>query len=325
MDLRKLIKQVFDIQKNERVVLLYDMPHDNIPDNTAWQERRAWLDKWEEAIGKVDRLSFLAVGKNNAPLPQDILDQLTKYDVILAFTEYSATAPLIPICEQHRCRAASMPAIHKGMEKSALAADYSEVKKYALAIKELLNEATQARITFSTGDKLILDLAGMSGMDDNGECTQPGELINLPAGEAFICPKESVHSQGVLPFSYDGELVRFVVENNRIVRVEGEGKHACEMREFFSKKPSRAYIAELGIGCNPCAIVTGNVLEDEKAGIHIAYGHNTHFEGGTNESDVHEDLVFAADSPIVATRAVLVLQDREVNIAHNGKILYDSL
>jgi aminopeptidase len=49
-------------------------------------------------------------------------------------------------------------------------------------------------------------------------------------------------------------------------------------------------IAELGIGTNPAARLTGNVLEDEKAlgTIHLAFGTSLGI-GGVNRSSVHID------------------------------------
>ena len=55
---------------------------------------------------------------------------------------------------------------------------------------------------------------------------------------------------------------------------------------FFNENKSRRNIAELGIGCNPWAVVTGNSLEDEKVGLHIAYELSSHL-GGKIKSDMH--------------------------------------
>ena len=51
-------------------------------------------------------------------------------------------------------------------------------------------------------------------------------------------------------------------------------------------------LAELGIGTNPAAILTGNVLEDEKVigTIHLAFGTSAGL-GGVNVAGVHIDGV----------------------------------
>jgi leucyl aminopeptidase (aminopeptidase T) len=54
-------------------------------------------------------------------------------------------------------------------------------------------------------------------------------------------------------------------------------------------------IGELGIGVNPGAAITGNMLEDEKAlgTAHIAFGNNEDFPGGgMNKSKIHRDYLF---------------------------------
>ena len=125
--------------------------------------------------------------------------------------------------------------------------------------------------------------------------------------------------------NYKGELLKFIVKNNKIVNIEGEGPKADEAREFYSENDTRKNIAELGIGCNPKAIVTGNVLEDEKVGLHIAYGTSTHF-GGKVQSDTHLDIVYAKGCPVEGTSLKLIYGDgKKIELIKDAKLRYDLL
>lgn len=67
-------------------------------------------------------------------------------------------------------------------------------------------------------------------------------------------------------------------------------------------------MCELGIGTNHCAILTGNILEDEKlnGSVHIAFGTNTSF-GGLNKADCHCDGVIL--KPTLYIDDLLILKD----------------
>ena len=76
--------------------------------------------------------------------------------------------------------------------------------------------------------------------------------------------------------------------------------------------PAARNVAELGIGTNDKARLTGVILEDEKAlgTVHVAFGSNATF-GGTVEAGVHLDVVMLAPT--------LYLDDELV--MKNGKLL----
>ncbi len=88
------------------------------------------------------------------------------------------------------------------------------------------------------------------------------------------------------------------------------------MRQAFRDEKAMRNIAEVAIGCNDKAVVTGNVLEDEKAGFHWAYGRSDQFGGAVSPKDfsspdkvVHQDIVYAKGSPIVCQQLDFIFPD----------------
>ena len=119
---------------------------------------------------------------------------------------------------------------------------------------------------------------------------------NIPASQ----------TKGFLPVKYENETIRYRIKNNQIQEVLGKGDKKEEMQNFFTMKECRCNIAELGIGCNPNAVVTGNILEDEKVpGLHIAYGMSTHI-GGKIPCDMHLDICYPKGAPIEAITLNLI-------------------
>jgi leucyl aminopeptidase (aminopeptidase T) len=324
----KLLNDVFGPKKGEKVLILVDIPNENLKFSKQWKDRIEMAKEWYDTFKKmgeskgfiVDYLEFLSTGKNNAQIPEDIKEAVRESNLTVALTEFSTTSSLVPICKEKnsKVRVASMPMAEKRMENTAFKADYKKVQKYAKALEKMLNNAIGASILFSTEDSLYLDLRYRTSFVDDGDCTRSGQAINFPSGEACKVPYEGVldemdkygesKTEGILPVKFNSELVRFIVKNNMIMEIKGEGKNADRMREFFVEKKSRRNIAELGIGCNPNAVVTGNVLEDEKVGLHIAYGMSTHL-GGKVFSDVHQDICYSKKCPVEGITLTLMNKD----------------
>ena len=219
------------------------------------------------------------------------------------------------------------------MHDSVYLADYKNISRYAHGIRDLLEKAVSAQIVFSTSDELYVDLRNRKAGADDGDCIHPGSLINFPSGEGFISPYEghsceayrfgSSKTKGTLPFMYHDELIRGTVYQNRFTHFSGSSQIISSLGLFFDKHLCRRNIAEIGIGCNPKAQVTGNMFEDEKAGVHIAYGASTHL-GGKVSCDIHFDLIFAKNCPIVADVVTLYFEhDLPVNVVCNGELNYE--
>jgi leucyl aminopeptidase (aminopeptidase T) len=218
-------------------------------------------------------------------------------------------------------RAASMPRVAPEMESTALAADYAHVARSCERLRERLAKAQTAEIEFSTGDQFVVDFRFRVADVDDGYLHRDApapRLINLPSGEAFIAPYEGERdapslTSGVLPLPYENEIVRLRVNRNRVEEVLGDNAPSRKLRDFLFADPGRRNIAEFGLGCNPEARVWGNVLEDEKAGPHIALGRSEHIGGATGPDAFndprhvwHEDFVYARESPIQMRKLTLV-------------------
>jgi hypothetical protein len=341
VDLRKLFIDVFDPQPAETAAVMFDLPHGTIADNAEWRARREMAERWHKALSALGTernfdvlplISFNASGMNNAQLPAEgeqggraislENDVGARVTLLLAMTEFSASAPLIGWSKRFpKLRAASMPRVAPQMESSALAADYAHVARSCARLREKLAKNCIADIEFSTGDQFRFDFRFREAEVDDGHLPITAlvpRLINLPSGEAYIAGYEGEkgtlsQTGGVLPIPWENEIVRAKVRENRVQEVMGDRPTARSLRHFLFADTARCNVAELGLGCNPMARVWGNVLEDEKAGPHIALGRSEHL-GGTVGPDAfrdpnnvwHEDFVYARGCPIQIKRMTLV-------------------
>ncbi len=344
-DLDNLINDVFDPQPGERVLVITDLPHGDLDDYEGWAERREMAEEWRSAFKALEGemgisahplLTYPATGAHNGPLPDEgemdgqpvrFEEILADSNIVVALTEFSATAPLAESTQRFPdLRVASMPMVGASMEETALAADYAEVARKAHVLRDKLDLAEGARIEFATGHEMYFDLRSREAHADDGQlhADKEGErIINLPSGEAYIAPYEGElegepsRTEGMIPVMLGAELVVAIVEENRIVEVIGDGPEAAEAREHMALDDALRNIAELGLGCNESAVVTGNVLEDEKVtGMHWAFGLSEHIGGTVGVDDFsdpglaeHRDWVYPKGGAIEIASLVLEYAD----------------
>ena len=354
LNLHKLFTDVFHPEADECVLVIVDTPHGDYADHDLWRERREMAAEWQaawvslaKAVGceVLPLVSFPASGAHNGNLPLDegdpipLRDAFQKATLVLALTQFSATAPLSAWAKEHDdFRAASLPKVARRMEKTALAADYGEVARRCQILKDALAQAEMAKVVFSTGHDWQVDLRFREAKMDDGQLPRGKRgfpIINLPSGESFQVPyegeKEGVESltHGEIPVAFGAVQVVFHVEKNRIMTVSGDEPKASELRAFFDVDPMRRNIAELALGCNDKAVVWGNVLEDEKVGFHWAYGRSEHLGGVVAPEDFtapehieHQDIVYAKDSPIqVASLRLVGADGTEREVIKDGDYL----
>jgi leucyl aminopeptidase (aminopeptidase T) len=202
-----------------------------------------------------------------------------------------------------------------------MSADYGAVRELSAAMAARLAGRRHVRVTTPGGTDCTFDLEGRSWLIDDGQITEPGVMHNLPGGEIFIAPvrtgAEGVcvidRSIAVRGLGLLREPIRMTYRAGRIVGIEG-GPDAERVRQVIADAGEGAdVIAELGIGTNAGARLTGSIITDEKVlgTAHVAFGDNRGSYGGDNESTIHVDGVMA-DASIWAGDELVVERGRLV-------------
>ena len=205
-----------------------------------------------------------------------------------------------------KCRSFWSPGITRDMFIRTIPVNYETMKEDCLFLKRLLDKAVELRIKAPSGTDLAIDIKGREAFCDDGDFSAAGSGGNLPAGETFISPVVG-KTEGIIVF--DGSISTnsgdIIIETPIIVSVKNGyvsdirgSKEAEILKDTITKAEINALefekdgklpagegkkyaanarnIGELGIGLNPRAVISGNMLEDEKAfkTCHIAIGSN---------------------------------------------------
>jgi leucyl aminopeptidase (aminopeptidase T) len=230
--------------------------------------------------------------------PRAVAAAMAAADVVLAPTIQSLSHTAArKAASEAGVRIGTLPGVTEEMLGRLMTGDLEEIRRRGWAIVTALNRGSQVRITCSNGSDLRIGLEGRQGIVDAGELGNRGAFGNLPCGEGFIAPLEGT-TEGTLVI--DGSIaeigllespVSLTVREGHLVEASGEdGARLMELLTVHGKDGTN--VAELGIGTNEEAILTGNILEDEKilGTCHVAFGASAAI-GGTVQVPVHLDCV----------------------------------
>ncbi len=251
--------------------------------------------------------------------PPPVAAAMAAADVVLAPTVQSLSHTAARrAASEAGARIATLPGVTEEMLARVMSADMDELRRRGHAIAAVLDAGAEAWITCERGSDLRLGLAGRTAIPDAGELTAPAAFGNLPCGEGFISPDDR-HCEGTL--IVDGTIagvgiperpVTLRVAGGRLVEAsEAEGEALLALLRAHGEEGTT--IAELGIGTNERAELTGNVLEDEKllGTAHIAFGASAAI-GGRIQVPVHLDCVIMR--PAIAIDGTEIVRDGELLI-----------
>lgn len=252
-----------------------------------------------QAVGADAVLAVIAERESHAAEPPGpVAAAMAAADVVLAPTVQSLSHTAArKAASEAGVRIATLPGVTEEMLVRVMSAEMGELRRRGAAVAAALDAGDEARITCARGSDLRLGLAGRTAIPDAGELGARGAFGNLPCGEGFIAPLEGT-GEGTLVV--DGSIagvgrvetpVTLTVRGGHLT--EATGTAGATLLELLTTHgPDGTNVAELGIGTNERAILTGNILEDEKilGTAHVAFGASAAI-GGTVQVPVHLDCV----------------------------------
>jgi aminopeptidase len=275
-------------------------------------------DKYSLNIANAFKDSFLnygctmdsfVIGEEMRPLkeiPANLEKHLPGKTIVLNIIKaYSEEIPfrikwIFKVKENKLIRMGHMPGITEEMMLNSVNVDFGNMKSNADLLIASLEDADQIHITTKEGTDIFLGVKNRIFIDDVG--VKAGEMCNLPCGEIYSAPLET-EVNGVVVFNASiGDIgllkaaLRVFISDGKITKFESDDHELVKrISELSNVDDDAKVIGELGIGLNPGARITGNMLEDEKSlgTAHIAFGNNADFPGGgKNNSKIHRDFLF---------------------------------
>jgi leucyl aminopeptidase (aminopeptidase T) len=293
---KMVIDTCMDIRRGENVLIVCDPTTGDIGQALH-----------EAANRRSDRVLLIVMPKarhHGEEPPAPVANLMRQQQVVIAPTRYSLThTRAVRQALKDRARVATMPGMTNEMfSRGGMSADFTDVKRRIGNLQPHLRRRRILNVKSEQGTDVTFEVNWREWkLDDNGICNRPRMLTNLPAGKAFIMPREgTMNGKVVIDGSWESNLVdepvTLTIENGLVVDVTG-GTSAAAIRQEFGEAAGRLKVkdrenvwtvAEFGIGMNPQARLSGNVLEDEKrlGTCYFSVGDNTAL-GGTSSVGIH--------------------------------------
>ncbi|MES2597019.1 MAG: hypothetical protein V4662_16865 [Verrucomicrobiota bacterium] len=333
-DLYRLLHTVFQPTFGCKICILIDLPDLdeakdlaflNNPARAIQQRARQYFYDGlkngvmeELALKGGEMFAYVQTGGSNLDMPDECVDMegnrlslekdvYPNYDIILAITTFSATAPLTAFAKQYGFRGATLHGVNEIILNSGLAVDYEEVSRDAEKLRLAMTKADSVEIDFGleNGEVLTakLELSGQEAQKSHGLCrgTTP-DVANLPAGEVYFVPTSA---EGFFPMKYeDGTLGKLTVTDGRIIKselIEGNQATIDTHNARLLDDPMTGVLGELGFGTQVLP-VSGSDIQDEKVlgTCHLATGRDDHLGGHItpaqfkrHQNATHDDILFA--------------------------------
>jgi leucyl aminopeptidase (aminopeptidase T) len=301
--IQTIINECLGVKKGERAIVVCDTP-----------KRKIGTDLFDNLVKSgcdASLFEIMPLHQHGEEPPKYVADLLKQTQIFLIPTSKSMTHT-----EARRnaikagARGATLPDVTEGMIAGPMLVDHKEISKRNTKLSKLLRDTKKIIITTKKGTDVEIITEGRSFLEDSGYLVKPGSFSNLPAGEVYAAPYEG-KSSGIVIFdaSFSGigmlkEPISIEIEKGHASRIKGDRGRLSKMLDAAGHYGRN--LAEIGIGTNDKARITGFVLEDEKVmgTIHLAFGDNSNF-GGKVKADVHLDGLVLKPTLIADGRTII--------------------
>jgi aminopeptidase len=267
-------------------------------------------------VKNCDFLAFNKTGGSNLDPEDEIYDvegnilsfakDIPKYDIVLAITDFSLTAPLTALAKKHNFRGATLHGVNEIILNSGLSIDYNFVSKQAESFRKVLDLADGFTLNFECLGKtftLNIECNQQVAQKSHGLCPEgKPDVANLPAGEVYFVP---TGADGSFPFRFsDGTLAEMHIKDGAIFRsdlLRGDEALVSARNQQLQDDPATGVIGELGFGTQLLPF-SGKDIQDEKifGTCHVATGRSDHLGGNlvpelfaSKQNASHDDILFA--------------------------------
>ena len=246
-------------------------------------------------------------------------------------------------------RAIWTPGLTRDMFDRTANVDYDQMAERCKKLAAKFKNAASVHVTAPGGTDIKIPVQGREALMDDGDFSKPGTGGNIPAGEVFISPVvgNGVDSGCEGTIVYDGSMTfgdgDSIIKTPIVVKVAGGfvtdisgGDEAKRLLKTITDAEAKAVqmekkgslpqgqgqvykrnarnIGELGIGLNPSATISGNMLEDEKA------FQTCHFAIGCNYDDDAPSLIHLDGVVRQPTIAITYADGSEAIVMETGTL-----
>lgn len=333
---RNLVKTCINLQPSEHSLV--------ITDENSYEigiEIYNAAEKISGASGGVEMYLLEEFGTRPlTKLPNRIVERIPSASVT-AWAAESQEGEL-PMRKQFRELAVSyarhvhMPGINKKMMEQGMCADYNEVFKLSNHVYEVVKDARVAEVSSPAGTKLRVELdPNLRWKISHGLFHNKGEWGNEPEGEDFTCPGKvdgtlvaeelgewigEKYGILTLPEGKCNTPVYLEVQNSRVnldtIRTKNK-KLKADMVKYLQTDENSDRAGEFALPTNKEVMrlpLVGDLLQDEKARVHVAFGHPYPEDTGADwKSETHIDCIIK--------NATVVLQPCNVKLMENNVYL----
>lgn len=299
------------------------VPEESLLIVADWNQREIGLNLFEAGKEMTEEAFYIEMkprGTNGQEPPEQVAELMKSVDVVVCPTTMSLThTNARREASRLGVRVATMPGITEDTLVRCLSADYQTIVQTTKKVADVMKKATEMRVVTDQGTDITFSVKSRRILQSTGVMRNIGESGNLPSGEVYCAPKEGKTNGKIV---FDGSFagigllktpIKVAIKAGYASKITGKTE-AKKLTTILEENGKEAFaIGEFGIGTNHKAILTGEILEDEKilGTVHFAFGNNVTM-GGTNNVGLHIDGIITeptvyADDVMIMDKGKLLL------------------